>query len=102
MFLPSPEVKQQVIAVVSELVRSLAPDVVHIRYEIGEDWSGDAAIFFRILLLDDASRTRLRAVAKQVVISLDQRLDFESMGLRAYHNFRSVSEQNALREEAWA
>ena len=102
MFLPSPEVKQQVIAVVSELVRSLAPDVVHIRYEIGEDWSGDAAIFFRILLSGDASRTRLRAVAKQVVISLDQRLDFESMGLRAYHNFRSVSEQNALREEAWA
>ena len=102
MSLPSPEVKQQVIAVVSELVRSLAPDVVHIRYEIGEDWSGDAAIFFRILLSDDASRTRLRAVAKQVVISLDQRLDFESMGLRAYHNFRSVSEQNALREEAWA
>ena len=102
MYLPSPEVKQQVIAVVSELVRSLAPDVVHIRYEIGEDWSGDAAIFFRILLSDDASRTRLRAVAKQVVISLDQRLDFESMGLRAYYNFRSVSEQNALREEAWA
>ena len=39
--------------------RSLAPDVVHIRYDIGEDWSGQWAIFFRVVLNDNAARQRL-------------------------------------------
>jgi hypothetical protein len=89
-------------AAVSEVVRLLAPDVVHIRYDIGQDWSGDWAIFFRVVLSDDASRTRLHEVATKVVHRLADRLDFSSMGLFAYHNFRSVSEQAVLREEAWA
>src|SRR5208337_1775488 len=90
-------------AAISEVVRVLAPDVVHIRYDIGQDWSGDWAIFFRIVLSDDASRTpRLHGVAREVVSRLAERLDFSSMGLLAYHNFRSVSEQAVLREEAWA
>ena len=80
----------------------LAPDVVRIRYEIGEDWSGQWAIFFRIVLSDDAARHRLRAVADRVVWSLAQHLDFPGMGVFPYHNFRSESEQRALREEAWA
>lgn len=89
-------------AAVSEVVRLLAPDVVHIRYDVGEDWSGDWAIFFRVVLSDDASRKRLRQVAAEVVSGLADRLDFPSMGLLPYHNFRSVSEQAVLREEAWA
>ena len=89
-------------AAVSEVVRLLEPDVVHIRYDIGEDWSGDWAIFCRVVLSDDASRTRLRKVATDVVSRLGELLDFSSMGLLPYHNFRSVSEQAVLREEAWA
>ena len=103
MYLPSAVTKQpEINAAVSEVVRLLAPDVVHIRYDIGRDWSGDGAIFFRILLSDEATRTRLRAVTTEVVDLLAERLDFSSMGLFAYHNFRSQSEQSVLREEAWA
>jgi hypothetical protein len=103
MHLPSAATKQpEINAAVSEVVGLLAPDVVHIRYDIGRDWSGDWAIFFRVLLSDDASKTRLREVAAQVVWRLAERLDFQSMGLFPYHNFRSVSEQDVLREEAWA
>jgi hypothetical protein len=102
MYLPSADTKQQVSAAVSEVVRLLAPDVVHIRYDIAQDWSGDWAIFFRVLLSDEASKKRLRDVARQVVWRLSERLDFQSMGLFPYHNFRSVSEQEVLREEAWA
>ncbi len=98
----SVDAKQRVSAAVSEVVRLLAPDVVHIRYDIAEDWSGDWAIFFRVLLSDDAASRRVHAVARQVRSALAQRLDYDSMGVRAYHNFRSVSEQDALREEAWA
>jgi hypothetical protein len=103
MHLPSAVTKQSEIqAAVNAVERSLAPDVVHIRYEIGEDWSGQWSIFFRVVLTDDAARRRLRDVATKVVWGLARQLDFPSMGVIPYHNFRSVSEQEVLQEPAWA
>ena len=80
----------------------VGPDVVRIRYEIGEDWSGQWSIFFRVLLTDDAARRRLRVVATKVVRELARQLDFPALGVFPYHNFRSASEQAILRESAWA
>jgi hypothetical protein len=74
------------------------PDVVRIPDEIG---SGQWAMFFRIVLTDDAARRRLRDVAPRLVGGLAQQLDFPGMGVFHYHNFRSVSEQ-AMLEPAWA
>ncbi len=103
MYLPSAVTKHSEIqAAIDAVERSLAPDVAHIRYEIGEDWSGQWAIFFRVVLSDDAAKRRLRDVATKVVWGLARQLDFPSMGVFPYHNFRSVSEQEALREPAWA
>ncbi len=102
MYLPSSASQTAINAAISEIVRAMAPDVVHIRYDIAQDWSGDWAIFFRVVLSDEASKARLRQVATKVVWQLADRLDFSSMGVFPYHNFRSVSEQAALREEAWA
>jgi len=103
MYSPSAVTKQSEIeAAIHEVERNLAPDVVRIRYEIGEDWSGQWAIFFRIVLTDEAARHRLREVADKVVWGLARQLDFPAMGVWAYHNFRSVSEQEALQEPAWA
>ena len=100
---PSAVTKQSEIqAAIDELERSLAPDVVRIRYEIGEDWSGQWAIFFRVVLMDEAAKRRLRDVATKVVWGLARQLDFPGMGVFLYHNFRSVSEQAALQEPAWA
>jgi hypothetical protein len=100
---PSAVAKQaEIQAAIDEVERSLAPEVVHIRYEIGEDWSGQWAIFFRVVLTDDAAKGRLRDVATKVVWGLSQRLDFPALGVFPYHNFRSVSEQAALQEPAWA
>lgn len=102
-FPPAIAKQPEINGAVSEVVRQLAPDVVQIRYDIGQDWSGDWAIFFRVVLSDDASNApRLHKIAREVVQRLAERLDFSSMGLFAYHNFRSVSEQAVLREEAWA
>jgi hypothetical protein len=81
---------------------ALRPDLRHIRYEIGEDWSGQRAIFFRIVMSDEAARLRLRKVATMVVCRLAERIDFAALGVFPYHNFRSESEQAVLREEAWA
>jgi hypothetical protein len=103
MYLPSAVTKQSEIeAAIEHVAHALAPDVVRIRYDIGEDWSGQWAIFFKIVLSDEAARHRLRDVATNVVWGLAERLDFSGMGVSPYHNFRSVSEQAALQEPAWA
>jgi len=103
MYVPPAVTRQSEIqAAIDEVERSLASDVVRIRYEIGEDWSGQWAIFFRVVLTDDAAKQRLREVANKVVWGLSRRLDFPGMGVFPYHNYRSVSEQAALQEEAWA
>ena len=103
MYLPiAVQREPEIDAAVAEVAARLAPDVIHIRYEIGQDWSGQWAIFFRVLLSDEASKKRLREVATKVVWRLADRLDFPALELFPYHNFRSESEQAALREEAWA
>ena len=103
MHLPSAVAKQaEIDAAVARVQQLLAPDVVRIRYEIGEYWTGEPAIFFRVVLTDEAARSRLRDVASKVVWGLVRELDFPSMGVFPYHDFRSVSEQNALQEPAWA
>jgi hypothetical protein len=94
--------QSEIQAAINQVERSLAPDVVRIRYEIAEDWSGEWAIFFRVVLSDEAAKRRLRDVASKVVWGLARQLDFPGMGVFPYHNFRSVSEQEALQEPAWA
>lgn len=89
-------------AAVNRVQQVVGPDVVRIRYEIGEDWSGQWAIFFRVTLTDDAAQHRLRDVATKVVWELSRQLDFPGIGVFPYHNFRSESEQAILREPAWA
>jgi|SRR5580704_10268288 hypothetical protein len=103
MYLPSAVTKQaEIEAAIARVEQSIGSDVVRIRDEIGEDWSGQWAIFFRIVLTDDAARRRLRDVATRVVWGLARELDFPSMGVFPYHNFRSLSEQALLQEPAWA
>jgi hypothetical protein len=68
MQLPSAITKQsQIQAAINAVKRSLAPDAVHVRYEIGQDWSGEWSIFFRMVLTDDAAKHRLRDVAAKIV-----------------------------------
>jgi hypothetical protein len=55
--------------------------VAYIRYDIGQDWSDQWAIFFRVLLSDEAGDKRLREVATQVVWRLAERLNFGELGL---------------------
>jgi hypothetical protein len=103
MYFPPAVTKQaEIDAAIHHVEKTLGADVVRIRYEIGEDWSGQWAIFFRVVLTDDAARHHLRDVATKVIWGLANHLDFPGMGVFPYHNFRSVSEQAALQEPAWA
>lgn len=81
-------------ATVEAIAKSLAPNVVRIRYTIREDWSGEPSIFFRVVLLDEAAQyNRLRESARSVENALKSVLDFDAMDLYAYFNFRSEGER---------
>ena len=80
----------------------LTPDVARIRHSIEDDWSGEPAIYFRVLLADAASREdRLRAITERVREVVMGRVDPYEYGLTPYFRFRSVSEQAELRDRAW-
>lgn len=101
---PSEFVHQERIeSAVAKASQALAPDVIRIRYNLGQDWSGSAAVFFRIVLSDDASRReRLRVKAQEVASTIFNQVRPDELGLQAYFNYRSASEQAELQEEAWA
>jgi hypothetical protein len=103
-YLPAAEQKApEINAAIESIRREMAPAVQYIRYEVGQDWSGDWAIFFRVVLSDDASkRQNLRAVAEDVERKISEQVDFPAIGVRPYFNYRSQSEQATLREPAWA
>ena len=53
MYIPRGAAQQGALdAAVRDAVGALGPDVIHVRYTLGQDWSGEYAIFFRILLSD--------------------------------------------------
>ena len=94
----------QLATAIAGLERLLGPDVVRLRYTIGENWSEEPAIFFRVVLSDEASkRDRLHAVASRVQAQIEEHVDpLNSWGLMPYYNFRSQTEQEMLKEPAWA
>ena len=104
MYLPMAVQKQpQINAAINAVITELSPAVQRINYEIAQDWSGQWAIFFRVLLSDEAaSRNRLRAVVTNVVWRMSERLDLPGLGLFPYFDFRSQAEQAVLNEPAWA
>lgn len=101
---PSGFVNQsQVRAAVGTAQDALSQYVVRIRYDFGEDWSGESAIFFRVLLRDEASKPEeLGMVSSKVISKLNELVQPEDFGLLSYFNFRSESEQKAIKEASWA
>jgi hypothetical protein len=94
--------QQEIEAIVEAAKEELRPFVQHIRWEFGQDWSGDWALFFRIVLPDTVVRGRQRhRITEQVRRHLIERVRPQERGLLAYFSFRGQSEQAALREEAW-
>ena len=87
---------------VNEVATDLAPDVVRIRFNITDDWSGDPGIYFRVVLTDRASRPdQLAAVTGRVSAKLFDKLGLASLDHIPYFLFRSQSEQAELQDPAW-
>ena len=109
MYLPiAAAIQPHVDAAIADVLKELSPEVQRIRYEIARDWTGEWAVFFKVLLSDEAAeRNQLRAVVTKVVSRLSDRLELPNLnipglGVIPYFDFRSQSEQTELKEPAWA
>ena len=92
----------QIEAGVQRAVEALAPDVVRIRFNLGEDWTGDPSVFFRVVLSKKASRLKhLGKTSDRIEAKVRQEVRPEELGLNYYFNFRSESERLANKEAAW-
>src|SRR5579864_7229492 len=57
MYMPSDITKRPLIdAAVKEIINGSRAHVINIEYDFAKDWSGDWAIFFHVLLSDQASK----------------------------------------------
>jgi hypothetical protein len=103
MIVPTELAKEpQIDAAVTEVVSQLSPSVRRIRYDIEQDWTGQWAIFFRVLLSDDASKPgNLRQIVPRIIWTMSERLNLPDLGMFPYFNFRSETEQALLRDPAW-
>lgn len=105
MYVPKGVAEQeQLAAAIAKVEQMLGEDVVRLRYTIGTSWSGEPAIYFRVLLSDEASRRdRLHKVATHVRAVIQEHLDpLNSWDLFPYFSFRSQTEQDTMKEPAWA
>lgn len=85
-----------------KIEQSLYPDVVRIRCSLGDDWSGDPAIFFRIVLSDRASqRESLAEFTGYIAGRIFDDLELAQLDYAPYFNFRTESEQKRLQDPEW-
>ena len=87
---------------VDQVLREFSPEVVRIRFNNDNDWTGDPAIYFRAILSDEASRPeRRRTVASKLRGRLHEIAEVLESGRIAYIHVRSESDQAKLREASW-
>ena len=87
---------------VQKAERVLAPDVIRIMYVFAEDVQGNISLFFRVVISDAVSTpAKLRETTQRIITRVLKEVKSEELGLQTYFNFRSKSEQAALRDPFW-
>ena len=93
---------------VDAFLKTLGPEVVRVRYNIGEDWTGEPALYFRVVLVDSAvpnvkDFTKVGEVTERIRTPFFEELQpLERWGLFPHMNFRTESEQDQLNDPKWA
>jgi hypothetical protein len=83
------------------IAKGLGPDVVYIRCSFGDDWAGDSAVYFRVLLADDVIGDRLSRIIRRVPDTLEHEFQLSELDLYSYIRYRGFSEQQAIDEPEW-
>lgn len=101
--------RKQLERAVKDVEAQFADKIERICFSVGEDWTNDPALFFRVLLKDspdiqtgwedEVRRRSLVALSHLVTNTLTTEAHADE--LQPYFYFRSVSEQAKLRDPAW-
>lgn len=96
--------QQQLASDIERARLKLGPEVVRLRYNVGEDSGGDPAIFFRIVLTDETIRREtLGPLVRSIKESVMQECrSIDDWGLFPYFSFRSESEEDQIKDPTWA
>ncbi len=80
-----------------------APQVVQIQYTLENNHYGDPAITFRVLVTDDAADDidQLFELSEKISHALVIEAQTYEIGLDAHFSYRTVSEQEKLRDPMW-
>lgn len=99
-FVPLAQLDREVEKAVKKLSKK---EVVRVRHNVGSDWTGDPAIFFRVVLTDAASgEETLLEVADRIEATISDAVHpRENWGLIPYFSYRSQSEQADRSEPEW-
>ena len=99
MYLPKADTHRRLLeAKVQEVAKTLGPDIVSVTPTFEDNWMGEPAVFFMIILTDAASeRGRLLDTATQASRTIEWNVEpLEEWGVLPYFNFRLQSEQAKL------
>jgi hypothetical protein len=90
---------------VDEVARKFPGEVVRIRHSFSRDWDGDPAIYFRIVLTDEAvERYPLSELTGRIRDALVKDLALYESELSVYipySYFRTKSEEDELKDPEW-
>ena len=82
-------------------MQEYGPDVVRIRFRLGEDWTGDPAIFFDLVVTDDSVKTRRYfELTREIRNRLQDLFGFPETGYMAFTGVCSESEQAKIKDPA--
>jgi hypothetical protein len=102
MYTVSTPTQQEIDAIVATAKAELQPWVQKIFWDYAQDWSGDWALFFRILVSDAVVRSRNSyKTTEQIRRNLIEKVKPQDRGLLAYFSFRGQSEQKMLEQDVW-
>jgi len=90
---------------VDEVARKFPDEVVRIRHSFSRDWDGDPAIYFRIVVTDEARRTiALSELTGRIEDALIKDLALftsEYSVYIPYFEFRTKAEQDRSKDPEW-
>ena len=89
---------------VEEVAKKFPGEVVRIRHSFSRDWDGDPAIYFRVLLTDNARRAhRLSELTERIgtILAKDLALYEQYAEYIPYFSYRTKTEQDELKDPEW-
>lgn len=89
---------------VDEVAKKFPGEVVRIRHSFSHDWDGDPAIYFRVLLTDNARRNfRLSELTERIGNTLvkDLAIYEQYSEYIPYFSYRTTREQDELKDPEW-